>query len=396
MTKHEIQKVLESHQKWLEDPRKGESARLNDEDLRDIDFNGVNLSDAELIRVDLREANLDGLILDNAELGSSDLRGANLSNTKLIHTDLRSANLTNSILKGATLSAADLRGADLSYADLSEANLYGARIDGAYLHGANLHKANLNAAELDGADFKDANLNSADLSKTSLIYSIFNRSIFKETNFKSALLGNTVFSSVDLSELQGLDSCQHLMQSYVDVHSLLKISKELPQVFLRGIGLPENFIDYLPSLLEIPIQYYSCFISYSNKDELFAKRIHNDLQNNGVRCWFAPEDMKTGDKIRDTIYAAIKVRDKLLVILSKDSINSEWLEEEVEKALAEEQKLGKRILFPIRIDDSVMETDKAFVQKIKNNTHIGDFTKWKEPEEYKKVFDRLLRDLKVD
>lgn len=186
------------------------------------------------------------------------------------------------------------------------------------------------------------------------------------------------------------------MQSYVDVHSLLKISKELPQVFLRGIGLPENFIDYLPSLLEIPIQYYSCFISYSNKDELFAKRIHNDLQNNGVRCWFAPEDMKTGDKIRDTIYAAIKVRDKLLVILSKDSINSEWLEEEVEKALAEEQKLGKRILFPIRIDDSVMETDKAFVQKIKNNTHIGDFTKWKEPEEYKKVFDRLLRDLKVD
>ncbi|MCH9029763.1 MAG: toll/interleukin-1 receptor domain-containing protein, partial [Bacteroidetes bacterium] len=350
----------------------------------------------ELIRVDLREANLNGLILDDADLGSSDLRQANLSNTKLIHADLRSANLADAKLKGATLSAADLRGADLSYADLSEANLYGARIDGVNFIGTNLSNANLKSAELDGANFINANLSKADLSKTTVINTIFNLCVFKETNFNSATLGNTAFSNVDLSELQGLDSCAHYIPSSVDVTSLLKSLKKIPQVFLRGIGLPEIFIDYLPSLAEIPIQYYSCFISYSNKDVLFAQRLHNDLQNNGVRCWFAPEDMKIGDKIRDTIYEAIKIRDKLLVILSKDSINSDWLEEEVEKALAEEQETGRKILFPIRIDDYVMETGKAFVQKIKNNRHIGDFTKWKEPEEYKKVFDRLLRDLKVD
>ena len=39
-----------------------------------------------------------------------------------------------------------------------------------------------------------------------------------------------------------------------------------------------------------PIEFYSCFISYSSKDEEFAKRLHADLQSNGVRCWFAPEE----------------------------------------------------------------------------------------------------------
>jgi hypothetical protein len=63
------------------------------------------------------------------------------------------------------------------------------------------------------------------------------------------------------------------------------------------VGLPDNVIDYLPSLLNTAIQLYSCFISYSSKDEAFAERVHADLQDNGVRCWFAPHDMPIGAKI---------------------------------------------------------------------------------------------------
>jgi hypothetical protein len=32
-----------------------------------------------------------------------------------------------------------------------------------------------------------------------------------------------------------------------------------------------------------------------------AHRIHADLQNKGVRCWFAPHDLPIGDKILDTL-----------------------------------------------------------------------------------------------
>ena len=51
------------------------------------------------------------------------------------------------------------------------------------------------------------------------------------------------------------------------------------------------------SLVGKPIEFYSCFISYSSKDQTFAERLHNDLPDKGVRCWFAPEDMTIGERI---------------------------------------------------------------------------------------------------
>jgi hypothetical protein len=105
----------------------------------------------------------------------------------------------------------------------------------------------------------------------------------------------------------------------------LQRSGPLPIAFLRGVGLPDNLIDYLPSLLGQPIQLYSCFISYSTKDDEFANRLHADLQNKGVRCWFAPEDMKIGDRIGDTIDTAIRLRNKLLLVLSETAVTSAWV-----------------------------------------------------------------------
>jgi TIR domain len=68
---------------------------------------------------------------------------------------------------------------------------------------------------------------------------------------------------------------------------------------------------------------YSCFMSYSSKDHDFAERLQADLQNKGVRCWFAPHDLPIGAKTWDAIDEAIKLRDKLLLILSENSIVSD-------------------------------------------------------------------------
>jgi len=61
--------------------------------------------------------------------------------------------------------------------------------------------------------------------------------------------------------------------------------------------------DYQPDLGRggEAIQFYSCFISYSTKDQVFAERLHADLQNKGVRCWFAPHDLPIGAKTSDAI-----------------------------------------------------------------------------------------------
>jgi hypothetical protein len=74
-----------------------------------------------------------------------------------------------------------------------------------------------------------------------------------------------------------------------------------------------------------PIQFYSCFISYSTKDEDFAQRLHSRMRDKGLRVWFAPEDMRAGRYHDEQIERAIQVHDKLLLVLSEASMASEWV-----------------------------------------------------------------------
>jgi TIR domain len=108
--------------------------------------------------------------------------------------------------------------------------------------------------------------------------------------------------------------------------------------------------------------------------------------------------MKIGDRIRDTIDQAVRHRDKLLVVLSENSIGSPWVEEEVETALEEERHSPDRrtVLFPVRLDDAVLHTELPWARKLRRERHIGDFTRWKDHDAYQKGFERLLRDLKPE
>lgn len=277
-----------------------------------------------------------------------------------VRLDLTAVDLNNSSLSGANLSGAGLfcaalPNADLTYADLSMADLVGADLRATYLCGAKLYR----------------------------------------TNF-----GRTAFGHTDLTDAEGLETCRHITPSYLD-HSTIQISGGLPEIFIRGCGWSDVLIATIPALLNDPIQFYSCFISYSTRDEEFAKRLHADLQDSGVRCWFAPEDLKIDDRVLSTIDEAIRLRDKLVLILSKSSIESDWVEHEANKALEEEERRGTPVLFPIRIDGAVMKTEFGWAKRIREahrptGRHIGDFSHWKDPDSYKTAFDRLMRDLKEE
>jgi hypothetical protein len=281
--------------------------------------------------------------------------------------------------------------------DLSGANLSGYKLNYINLSSANLTGANFNKAELLGAKFDRAILDRANLYGALLQMASFVWARLDDTKFGNAVMGGTVFGFNDFSQTIGLDSVRHNGPSAISIDSLYKSRGNIPEVFLRGCGVPDEFIIYARSLVEAgkAIQFYSCFISHSSNDQEFAERLYAGLQNKGVRCWFAPEDLKIGDKIRDCIDESIRLRDKLLLILSEHSIASDWVEHEVESALEEERQRGRTILFPIRLDDAVMESNKAWAALIRRTRHIGDFTRWKDHDSYQKAFDRLLRDLKA-
>jgi hypothetical protein len=142
-------------------------------------------------------------------------------------------------------------------------------------------------------------------------------------------------------------------------------------------------------------RFHSCFISHSSKDFDLARRIYQDLTDRGVSCWFAPEDLQIGEKFRSRIDEEIRTYDKLLLVLSKNSVSSAWVEKEVETALEREAEQGRIMLFPVRIDDAVMKVKTGWAADVKRIRHIGDFTDWKNTDSYRKALDRLLRDLEV-
>jgi hypothetical protein len=299
-----------------------------------------------------------------------------------IHPDLGFANLNGANLTSALLYGANFFGADLTDADLTDAHLFSsdltdADLNGANLNGANLNGANLSYAHLIGARLSRANLNGADLT--------------------SALLDYTVFGAVDLSTVKGLETVSHRGPSTIGIDTIIRSQGKISEIFLRYAGVPDPIISAIPSLVGSlsPIDYYSCFISYSSKDQAFAERLHADLQSKGVRCWFAPHDMRIGDEIRPRIDESIRVHDKLLLVLSESSIVSAWVKKEVETAFEQEAQQNKLVLIPIRLDETVMNTPQAWAADIRRMRHIGDFRQWKDHDEYQIAFSRLLRDLKA-
>jgi uncharacterized protein YjbI with pentapeptide repeats len=278
---------------------------------------------------------------------------------------------------------------DLSNIDLKEIHLARANLELVDFRGANLSHANFAVASLAGADLSNSNLNGASLVLTNL--SLANLS---KATLRGAFFGSTILGGTNLTDAKGLYSCIHLSPSTIDHRTLTK-SGRLSLNFMRGCGLPDTLIEYIPSLLNNPIQFYSCFISYSSKNRIFVDRLYADLQNKGVRCWLASENLKIGEKLRIGIDESIRVHDKLLLVLSKHSVASDWVEQEVETALDRERKEKRIVLFPIRLDDVVMKIDTGWPALIKNTRNIGDFLKWRSPQAYQKSLDRLLRDLKA-
>jgi len=198
----------------------------------------------------------------------------------------------------------------------------------------------------------------------------------------------------------------HLGPSHISVDTLYRSGGKISEVFLRDCGVPETFIAYLPSLIgaQQAIQFYSCFISYSSKDEDFARLLHAAMRAANLRVWYAPEDMKGGEKIHEQVDRAIQLHDRLLLVLSEASLQSEWVMTEIRRARRAERKENRRKLFPIRLipfealqDWECFDADSGKDLGVEVREYfIPDFSNWKDQDAFEKAFERLLLDLRAE
>jgi hypothetical protein len=360
-------------------------------------------------------------VLDGADLIRAVLRAADLSEAVLSGADLRGAELCGAVLRGAVLRAADLCGADLSGADLSKAVLFRADLSGAVLSGAELSGADLKEVDLRGADLsravlREADLRAADLfraelcgaelSGAALSRTDLSRADLRGANVTNCRCHSTLFADVDLSEAKGLETMRHSGPSTVGVETIVKSGGKIPESFLRGCGVPDALIAYLPSLLGAmqPVQFYTCFLSHSSADKGFARRLHSRMHDEGLRVWFDEIDMLSGKKLHEQIDEAIRIHDKVLIVLSSNSMNSEWVKTELRKAFKLERSEGKRKLFPIGLvpysalrDWECFDADHGKDLAVEVREYfIPDFTNWKDEDAFETAFTKLLQALKAE
>ena len=223
-------------------------------------------------------------------------------------------------------------------------------------------------------------------------------------NLENAVVARTVFSNLDLSTAGHLESVEHRGPSTIGVDTLYMSNGKIPEKFLRGCGLPEEFIAYVPSIVGSAIEFYSCFISYSHEDKQFARQLHDRLQGRGIRCWLDEKNVNPGENLYDAIDRGIRVWDKVLLCASEHSLTSWWVDNEISLVLNKERDLWNErqqkimAMIPLNLDGYLFLDDwkSGYRQQVRDRV-AADFTGWKnDADEFELQLERVVRALRTD
>jgi nucleotide-binding universal stress UspA family protein len=332
-----------------------------------------------------------------------------------VRPDFVGANLSYTELAHANLKLADLRDADLAHADLRKSVLHGAYLVGTSLNGAVLKLADLRNATLEFASLIGADLAGVDLTNANLGETSFRNALISGTSFIGAHLENTHLADIDLSDAVGIETVVHHYPSMISTSTLELTARGLAknpsrqgavETFLRGAGVPEVIIHTFQGMIGKPVEFYSVFISYSHEeaDKRFARRLYNDLQAKGIRCWLDEHEIEPGEPIMKAIDRGIRLWDKVLLCCSETSLNSWWVKDEIKKAIRKERDLekerGKEVysLIPLNLDGYLLSDEyRSELDSVLKERLAPNFVGWEsDAAKYERELERVVKALRTE
>ena len=214
---------------------------------------------------------------------------------------------------------------------------------------ADVQEWNDSRSPSDRIDLSDANLSRADLSE--------------------ATLALTPLARIDsLSQTLGLEQVHHLAPSPIGTDTLAAAQGRLPAEFLKGCGLQDWEIEYAklfnpelsaPEVAELltsgvfhtrtegPLYIGGVFISYSHVNSDLVLKLYARFEQAEIRVWLDRHDLVVGS-IERQITSGIRLNDVVVLVLSKSSLASEWVWDEIETAAEKEKAEDRDILCLLR------------------------------------------------
>ena len=126
------------------------------------------------------------------------------------------------------------------------------------------------------------------------------------------------------------------------------------------------------------------FISYSSKDYRTACIIKGVLENNGIKCWMAPESIPSGGDYSSAIPEAIENCVVFLLVLSRNAQSSNWVPKELDLAIS-----YNKTIIPFQIDNGLLL--KPFNFRLTNIQRIEAFHNLENA--YSKLVNRIQTDI---
>jgi hypothetical protein len=94
------------------------------------------------------------------------------------------------------------------------------------------------------------------------------------------------------------------------------------------------------------------FLSHSSEDKIFIENLAEKLKADGFDVWYDDWEIHVGDSIVQKINEGIATSDFLIIALSKNSIKSKWVREELNAATIKNVDSKGAFILPILLEQS--------------------------------------------
>jgi hypothetical protein len=143
-------------------------------------------------------------------------------------------------------------------------------------------------------------------------------------------------------------------------------------------------IDYIGIVYTTVESEPEVFISYNHNDKDNARLIANDLNDVGIKSWIDEGQLGIGDSIIEKISDGLDNVKYLVALISKSSIQSNWVKKELSIAMTKEINSRKLQVLPLVLDGTNVPT-------LLSDKYYGDISS---SEKYNSVLNQIIMKIK--